>query len=907
MQRQAEINAARSRGRRAVDFMKNGHISRAASALLQGDRLELTEDLIPLIDKLFVKSDAWRGLPAAPSPTSVPIDADIVRAAIKALARGQSRSVSGLAPDHFLPLVNDKVCIDSLVIILHAIAHGQLPDDVRSILTRGRLVILAKPNGGLRPITVPEPLLMLAEHICLEPCQEYLDSILQPLQLGVGAPSGVDTAAHLMQQVVDSGTRERSTAVILIDITNAYGTISRRAMLQALYKHSKLRSLWHIAHWSLTAPAVRYLRMDDGSIKFFWQEEGGAQGSVIMPALFAVALQPLLIEATRGLNLTTVGILDDIASGGDLQDVMKLYDKLKVLIERELGSKVNAAKTVLVPCYDGPPTAETVAACAERNITIEEKGAKYVGAWIGRDDQAKAKFVMDVVQKHRSMCDALVNPHLPVQIAMTLLRFCALPKVNHLLRTMAPQYTVPAAKEFDSMMVKAMATVLHQPGLHKAFESMRADSAAEVDERTVNSLLQALLPIRMGGTGLVMRETIAEAAYLGSYVSCAAQSVHFFGQNQAGDSALEAAVSAHQQRVDAVECAKKKKQRKKAGTAQHYCPPAMAQLELAHIQSAINHLHEIVPGLSEPNPDADDEIAALPMLPTTAMELLARGAVEHNFREKLQARLTIKILDGVWALLLSRTTDLGDRARLNSVTGRGAQRAFTVLPTRPAYELHDIHYRLAQAYRLGMSVVLPNSKGSQLCVCGYLTTDNAHAHGCPPIRAQSGIAAHDKMVSLLVNQFTRAGEQVMKEVMLPSGKRMDAKVFMQNRVLNIDVSMTCPSVKSYKAKASEQPMAATYSREAYKCSKYEHEIDKEGGDFVPFVMETYGAMSATVHRVASLIEDSAINNCVPNPPTKQEVLNELAVQLQRGNAMCLIKAMSFARQSLGPWFSGHGV
>jgi hypothetical protein len=219
----------------------------------------------------------------------------------------------------------------------------------------------------------------------------------------------------------------------------------------------------------------------------------------------------------------------------------------------------------------------------------------------------------------------------------------------------------------------------------------------------------------------------------------------------------------------------------------------------------------------------------------------------------------------------------------------------------------DIHYRLAMAYRLGLPVVLPTAKGSQLCVCGYLTTDNAHAHGCPPIRAQSGIAAHDKMNSLLVNLFTRAGEQVMKEVMLPSGRRMDAKVFMQHRVLNIDVSMTCPSVKSYQDKASHQPMAATFSREAYKCSKYDAEIDTEGGDFVPFVMETYGAMSSTVHHVASLIADSAINNCVPNPPTKQVVLNELAVQLQRGNAMCLIKALSFSHQPLNRWLSDHGV
>jgi hypothetical protein len=79
--------------------------------------------------------------------------------------------------------------------------------------------------------------------------------------------------------VLDSVSSDRGTAVLLIDITNAYGTISRRSMLEALYKHSKLKPIWQIARWSLGAPTFRYLRMDDVSIKCFWQRKGGAQDS----------------------------------------------------------------------------------------------------------------------------------------------------------------------------------------------------------------------------------------------------------------------------------------------------------------------------------------------------------------------------------------------------------------------------------------------------------------------------------------------------------------------------------------------------------------------------------------------------------------------------------------------------
>ena len=132
-------------------------------------------------------------------------------------------------------------------------------------------------------------------------------------------------------------------------------------------------------------------------------------------------------------------------------------------------------------------------------------------------------------------------------------------------------------------------------------------------------------------------------------------------------------------------------------------------------------------------------------------------------------------------------------------------------------------------------------------------------------------------------------------------QKKNARSSCPHRVLNLDVSITCPATKSVMKVASQVPLYAATIREAYKCAKYEDEIDQEGGDFVPFVLESFGAMTRTVEHMAELIADAAVNNCVPNPPTKQSILNEIAVQLQRGVALCLIKALAAARQPLGPW------
>jgi hypothetical protein len=78
---------------------------------------------------------------------------------------------------------------------------------------------------------------------------------------------------------------------------------------------------------------------------------------------------------------------------------------------------------------------------------------------------------------------------------------------------------------------------------------------------------------------------------------------------------------------------------------------------------------------------------------------------------------------------------------------------------------------------------------------------------------------------------------------------------------------------------------------------------KEGGDVVPFagVMESYGARTRTVEHMAELIQEAAVKNCMPQPLSKQTVLNELAIQLQRGVSLGLIKAMAAARKYVGHW------
>ena len=424
-----QLQARKSRFRRASQHLRNGHLRKAIDSLLVTERPKLDDSTISDIRKLFPRDNpSWQQTTPPPSFIPMMFSEDEVTDGIKQLARGQSYSVTGAAPDQLKVFINNKTCMKAITSLVNKIANGNLADNIRSFLLRSRLIILLKTNGGFRPISIPEPFLMLAEHLCLCRCKHHLPALLEPMQLGVGAKAGVEQAKHRMQHVIDSGSRDRQTVVMLIDITNAYGTISRKAMLDALYANRDLFPLWQIAYWSMSAPSVKYLRMDDGSIQFLWQEEGGAQGSVIMPALFAVALQPLLNDAQSiAPNTEIAAILDDIAVGGDLHDVLKAYDLLSNQIKEKLGASVNPRKSIMILGFEGIPTEEIVAACASRNITLQPDGDRYVGSFIGRNRAMQERFVLDQLKKHEQMFETLGDKGIHAQSAMILLRVCMLP------------------------------------------------------------------------------------------------------------------------------------------------------------------------------------------------------------------------------------------------------------------------------------------------------------------------------------------------------------------------------------------------------------------------------------------------------------------------------------------------
>ena len=179
------------------------------------------------------------------------------------------------------------------------------------------MVALSKKGGGVRPIAVGNVWRRLASKCAISSVLDQIKPMLYPLQLGVGVHGGAEAAIHSVRRLIHN--LPINWCFLKIDFQNAFNTIRRDAMLEAVKQHCPGIYNYCLTAYGQTTSLSYQNHMIDSC-------EGVQQGDPLGPLLFAITIHPLLTQMS---SVFKCGYLDDISMSSDIDALTADFAALK--------------------------------------------------------------------------------------------------------------------------------------------------------------------------------------------------------------------------------------------------------------------------------------------------------------------------------------------------------------------------------------------------------------------------------------------------------------------------------------------------------------------------------------------------------------------------------------------------
>ena len=300
------------------------------------------------------------------------------------------------------------------------------------------MTALQKPSGGAKGIVAGDIVRRLVARTMaqqLRPAVEY----------AMSTRAGTECVAHALQELTEL---DPQATVVSIDGVGAYDSISRKAMLEALFEVTGGSAALPFVRLFYGQPS-RYLWDDQfGVVHNVDQGEGGEQGDAMMPLLFALgqhaaleAVQRRLLEGER-----LFAFLDDVYVLTTTIRVGDVYRALQEELFRHCRIRIHVGKTqVWNAAGIRPPACDMLERIAQASdsearvwrgseVPTSERGVRMLGTPLGHDDNVH---LTRTLAQH----DVLLS-RIPlvedVQSAWSLLLHCAGARANFLLRVVRP-------------------------------------------------------------------------------------------------------------------------------------------------------------------------------------------------------------------------------------------------------------------------------------------------------------------------------------------------------------------------------------------------------------------------------------------------------------------------------------
>ncbi len=267
------------------------------------------------------------------------IDATFIDTILVSLPKNSATGPSGFSYELIQLLARDNNCKQQLVDFVNNVYFGNMY--ASSSLLNSRLIpIVNKKNKKVRPIAIGEALMRFANKAISRFVKQDVIQDLAPIQLGYGTKSGVEIIVHSIQNFVEKIISVEEDLIIhAVDISNAFNSISRKAIFNSLNNHiPPLVPCFKSLYGSPTDLIIN-------SVNKIKSSSGVRQGDPLAGLFFCYGIQPILKVVNSSFpNVEIKAYFDDIYLFGNRDQVSLALALLKKELAK-IDLKVNESKS----------------------------------------------------------------------------------------------------------------------------------------------------------------------------------------------------------------------------------------------------------------------------------------------------------------------------------------------------------------------------------------------------------------------------------------------------------------------------------------------------------------------------------------------------------------------------------
>ena len=406
---------------------------------------------------------------------------------IRRSPRGTGTGPSGWRYEHLKALLDNCSTADLLHSVCSSIASGSVPESTLNLLTASRLIAIPKPNGDVRPIAIGEALRRLtAKSICAQKKDSFAQ-FFSPLQHGVATKGGAELLVHQVQLLLEEN---KDWIVLKSDVRNAFNSVSRSHFLIEVARAFP-DIFGHVNKMYSGVNPLVYLQESTPII--LSSEEGIHQGDPLGPALFSSAIHNILVSLQeQNQDVRVLAYLDDVFLLGPAEKVLATFSQLDSAFSH-IHLQVAPEKCEIF----SPSEIASLSVPSSCQIPVTSDGMMVLGSPIGIHDYVSST-ACDIAGSGAQLCQELLQLD-DTQSSMLLLRYCHVPRLNFLARTILPGQL-------------QLATSIHDQQSRSCFSALM-----KCNNFSSQQWEQIVLPIRKGGFGLTAMAPVRTLAFLSSW------------------------------------------------------------------------------------------------------------------------------------------------------------------------------------------------------------------------------------------------------------------------------------------------------------------------------------------------------------------------------------------------------